>query len=117
MASFSNKRLSFWQLVEKKGAASARGEIVALLKQALEDGRAEIGRRLAEHPSAGYACVHGQAFLIDQLLRVISARLSDTVRAHDVVCLDHDADSTREARVSRLGGDVGFELSITVHAP
>ncbi|TNE28666.1 MAG: bifunctional uridylyltransferase/uridylyl-removing protein, partial [Alphaproteobacteria bacterium] len=59
------------ELVGEKGAESARGDIVALLKQALDDGRAEIARRLAESPSAGYACVHGQAFLIDQLLRVI----------------------------------------------
>jgi diguanylate cyclase (GGDEF)-like protein len=53
----------------------------------------------------------------DQLLRVISARLSDTVRAHDVVCLDHDADSTREARVSRLGGDEFTILLTGIHGP
>ena len=59
------------QLVEERGAAAVRNDVVAILKQALEDGRAEIARRLQEHPSAGYACVHGQAFLIDQVLRVI----------------------------------------------
>ncbi len=51
----------------------------------------------------------------DQLLRVISARLSDTVRAQDVVCLDHDGVPTPEARVSRLGGDEFTILLSNIH--
>ena len=51
----------------------------------------------------------------DQLLRVISARLSDTVRAQDVVCLDHDGLPTPEARVSRLGGDEFTILLSNIH--
>ncbi len=66
------------ELVAAQGAADARSDIVALLKQALDDGRAEIARRLEENPSAGHACVNGQSFLIDQLLRVIH----DHVTAH-----------------------------------
>lgn len=52
----------------------------------------------------------------DQLLRVISARLSDAVRADDVVCLDHDR-PTLEARVSRLGGDEFTVLLSGIHGP
>ena len=50
----------------------------------------------------------------DQLLRVISARLSDVVRVDDVVCLDHDV-SSPEARVSRLGGDEFTVLLSGIH--
>jgi len=50
----------------------------------------------------------------DQLLRVISARLSDAVRVNDVVCLDHDEPSP-EARVSRLGGDEFTVLLSGIH--
>lgn len=53
----------------------------------------------------------------DQLLRVISARLSDTVRAHDVVCLDHESEPGQEARVSRLGGDEFTVLLSGIHGP
>jgi len=49
----------------------ARGKIVALLREALANGRAELAARLAQHPSAGHDCARGHAFLIDQLLRVI----------------------------------------------
>ena len=52
----------------------------------------------------------------DQLLRVISARLSDAVRANDIVCLDHDGPSP-EARVSRLGGDEFTVLLSGIHGP
>ncbi|SMQ75874.1 UTP--GlnB (protein PII) uridylyltransferase, GlnD [Altererythrobacter xiamenensis] len=57
-------------LAREKGE-KARQDIVSVLKQALEDGRKEIDRRLSEQPSAGHLCTGGQAFLIDQLLRVI----------------------------------------------
>ncbi|UVO52304.1 [protein-PII] uridylyltransferase [Sphingomonas sp. SUN019] len=43
----------------------------AILKQALDAGRAEIARRLIEHPSRGLEAANAQAFLIDQLLRVL----------------------------------------------
>ncbi|MFA6218684.1 MAG: [protein-PII] uridylyltransferase [Erythrobacter sp.] len=49
----------------------ARPKVVAALKSALEDGRAELAHRLAARPSAGHECAGGHAFLIDQLVRVI----------------------------------------------
>ncbi len=53
----------------------------------------------------------------DQLLRVIAARLSDAVRAQDVVCLDHENSNTAEARVSRVGGDEFTILLSNIHGP
>src|SRR5579862_8719162 len=57
--------------VQDKGGQAARPAIVELLRTALADGRAEIGRRLAERPSAGHDVAEAQAFLIDQLVRII----------------------------------------------
>ena len=59
------------EVVAAKGAAKARPKVVELLRGALIDGRAEIARRLGEHPSAGHDCAEAQAFLVDQLIRVI----------------------------------------------
>ena len=41
------------------------------LKRALEAGRAEIARRLLEHPARGHESAASGAFLMDQLLRVL----------------------------------------------
>ncbi len=57
--------------VKEKGAASARPAIVELLRGALASGRDEIAHRLLDKPSAGHDCAEGQAFLIDQLVRII----------------------------------------------
>ena len=46
-------------------------EILKLLQKSLADGRGEISRRLVETPSAGNAAAAAQAFLIDQLVRII----------------------------------------------
>jgi [protein-PII] uridylyltransferase len=54
-----------------EGGAGARPAIVAALRLALDTGRAELGRRLLEAPSAGHEVTAGFSFLIDQLLRVI----------------------------------------------
>ena len=43
----------------------------ALLRPALDTGRAEIARRLAEHPSQGAQASAAQAFLTDQILRLL----------------------------------------------
>ena len=49
----------------------ARAAIVKALRTAMEQGRAELARRLAEAPSAGHEVTGGYSFLTDQLLRVI----------------------------------------------
>jgi [protein-PII] uridylyltransferase len=59
------------EIVEQKGADKSRLVVVELLRQALEQGREEIARRLIEKPTAGHDCAEAQAFLIDQLIRVI----------------------------------------------
>ncbi|MDR6852804.1 [protein-PII] uridylyltransferase [Sphingomonas sp. BE123] len=41
------------------------------LKRALEDGRAEIARRLIDHPAKGHESAASGAFLMDQLLRTL----------------------------------------------
>ncbi len=48
-----------------------RAPVLALLRDALAQGRAEIARRLGATPSAGHEIASAQAFLIDQLVRVI----------------------------------------------
>ncbi len=58
------------RLVEAHGQ-KARPHIINTLRNALEKGRGELARRLAEKPSAGHECTAGHAFLTDQLLRVI----------------------------------------------
>ncbi|WP_454885774.1 [protein-PII] uridylyltransferase [Sphingomonas oryzagri] len=51
--------------------AALKREATILLKQALEAGRAEIGRRLAEHPARGHEISASYAFLTDQILRLV----------------------------------------------
>ncbi len=49
----------------------ARDAAAALLRTALTDARAELRRRLHEHPSRGLEFAASQAFVTDQLLRLI----------------------------------------------
>ncbi len=63
--------------VADQGATDARPAIVALLREALGQGRAELQRRLLKKPSAGYEISHGHAFLADQLIRVIYDHVAD----------------------------------------
>ncbi|EQB17450.1 MAG: protein-PII uridylyltransferase [Novosphingobium lindaniclasticum] len=58
-------------VVAETGAAKGRKQVVERLREALENGRAEIARRLVERPSAGHEVAEAQAYLVDQLLRVI----------------------------------------------
>ncbi len=53
------------------GGAKLRQAGTTLLKTALIDGRAEIERRLIEHPSRGLEIAASQAFLVDQILRLL----------------------------------------------
>ena len=57
--------------VAELGVTKARPRIVELLRSALEQGRAEIARRLAEKPSAGHDSAENMSHLVDQLVRVI----------------------------------------------
>ncbi len=50
---------------------NVRGEVFALVKEALRDGRAEIRRRFEEDSATGEACVRASAFLMDQILRFV----------------------------------------------
>ena len=66
-------------VVAGPGAAKGRKQVVELLREALEQGRAEIARRLVEKPSAGPEVAEAQAYLVDQLLRVIHDHVSTHV--------------------------------------
>ena len=57
----------------------ARSCVVELLREALERGREEVGRRLCERPTAGHDCAAAQAFLVDQLMRVIHDHVTTVV--------------------------------------
>jgi [protein-PII] uridylyltransferase len=48
-----------------------RAQVVETLREALAEGRAEVSRRLAAHPTRGREPVAAQAFLMDQLLRLL----------------------------------------------
>lgn len=48
-----------------------RRAAVALLREALDAGRAEIARRLLDHPSRGLEAAGAQAYLVDQLVRAM----------------------------------------------
>ena len=53
------------------GGATNRDAVLAILRHALDSGREELSRRLAEKPSAGHAHTGGHSFLLDQLVRLI----------------------------------------------
>ncbi|MFA5988424.1 MAG: [protein-PII] uridylyltransferase [Sphingomonas sp.] len=57
--------------IEAADVAVMRHAAVRLLKQALEAGRAEIANRLITQPSRGLDAAAAQAFLVDQLLRLL----------------------------------------------
>jgi len=65
-------------IVEEQGAQKGRMAIVELLRGALGSAREEIRSRLLANPSAGHEIAEAQAFLTDQLIRVIH----DHVVAH-----------------------------------
>ncbi len=57
--------------IDGSDTATLRRAATVQLKAALDAGRAEIARRLVEHPSRGIEAAAGQAFLIDQILRLL----------------------------------------------
>jgi [protein-PII] uridylyltransferase len=58
-------------LLQAKGEAALRQAATAILKPAMDAGRAEIARRLIAQPTNGRDCAAAQAFLTDQLLRLV----------------------------------------------
>ena len=66
-------------LVDRLAAAMAKGDsfgarravLAGVLRDALAQGRAELRRRLHETPSKGLELAGAQAFLVDQLLRIL----------------------------------------------
>ncbi|MEJ2410805.1 MAG: bifunctional uridylyltransferase/uridylyl-removing protein, partial [Novosphingobium sp.] len=63
--------LTLDKLVETHSRSKTRQSVVKALRDAQETGRKEIARRLVEKPSAGHEVAEAQAFLTDQLIRVI----------------------------------------------
>jgi [protein-PII] uridylyltransferase len=60
------------QIVKEDGIKTvSRKRIVELLQNSLSHGRQEIEKRLLAHPSNGHQAAREQAFLIDQLVRLI----------------------------------------------
>jgi [protein-PII] uridylyltransferase len=57
--------------LEEADPLAMRAAATAILKAALDAGREEIGRRLIEHPSRGLEIAAAQAFLVDQLIRLL----------------------------------------------
>ena len=57
--------------VAERPVSGTRNAMSLLLKTALDDGRAEIARRLIANPSHGREAATGQAFLIDQIVRLL----------------------------------------------
>src|SRR3546814_9415401 len=63
---------ALFELAQAKGETSVRRQSATkLLKTALDDGRAEIARRLIANPGRGSEISASYAFLTDQLLRLI----------------------------------------------
>ncbi len=58
------------RLLAERIEGANRAEVTAILKTALEEGRAEIARRLTEKPYAGTETAAAYAFLHDQVLRL-----------------------------------------------
>jgi [protein-PII] uridylyltransferase len=58
-------------IVAEREPTTQRARVLAQLQAALANGRAEIDRRLGESPSQGYRAAAEQAFLVDQLVRLI----------------------------------------------
>jgi [protein-PII] uridylyltransferase len=62
---------SIAQIVAEHGATNGRPAIVQVLQSALASGRLEISSRLKRHPSHGRQAAAEQAFLVDQIIRLL----------------------------------------------
>ncbi len=54
-----------------RDAATKRRALATILRDLLESGRTEIARRLLEQPSGGRSAAAAQAFLVDQIVRLL----------------------------------------------
>ena len=63
----------------------SRDAVLALLRDALKDGRAELSRRLVEHPAAGHAQCGGQSFLLKKMARAVE-EAEQSARPLEQVC-------------------------------
>lgn len=59
------------EIASERETLTQRARVLEQLQTALAHGRAEIDRRLQLHPSQGYRAAIEQAFLIDQIVRLI----------------------------------------------
>lgn len=59
------------EIASERETLTQRARVLEQLQTALAHGRAEIDRRLQLHPSQGYRAATEQAFLIDQIVRLI----------------------------------------------
>ena len=62
-----------------RGGKSLKAEATGVLRGALESGRAEIAKRLAEEPGNGRAAAQATAFLHDQLVRLTYDFVADRI--------------------------------------
>ncbi|MBO9574573.1 MAG: [protein-PII] uridylyltransferase [Sphingobium sp.] len=58
-------------LAPMRDAPAKRAAIVAALREALASGREEVNARLMRHPTLGRESVTAQAFLMDQVIRIL----------------------------------------------
>lgn len=66
-------------IVALREPATQRARVLEQLQGALSNGRAEIDRRLSENPSHGYRAAAEQAFLVDQIVRLIYDYVTSSV--------------------------------------
>ena len=89
------------RLHELRAGDRLTGEATAVLRGALEYGRAEIAKRLVEEPGNGRAAALATAFLHDQLVRL----------AYDFVCDRVVGEAVGELAVVGLGGTGRGEMA------
>jgi len=79
----------------------AQAEAASILRGALEYGRAEISKRLIEHPGEGRATAKATAYLHDQVVRLV----------HDFVCEHLIKRPVKETALAGLGGTGRGEMA------
>jgi len=96
-----DRRASDDRLTGLRGGKSLNAEAVAILRGALEYGRAEIAKRLIEEPGNGRAASQATAYLHDQLVRL----------AYDFVCSRQLSEPPAGLAIIGLGGTGRGEMA------